>query len=144
MGERSESSDRLSSACVRAATSAICILALVAVGGIVGLGSVSTGEAKSSKAKPPKNTDGPRVSRYAPAPATGAFGIDLLRALQPANVVLSPDSVAAALGMTGMGGVGRTAQEIASTLHLKGPASLAAVGDLQRAIVAGQTAAAAG
>lgn len=44
--------------------------------------------------------------------------------------------------MTGTGGVGRTAEEIARTLHLKGPSALAAVGDLQRSIVARQAAAA--
>jgi len=67
-----------------------------------------------------------------------------MRAQGPGNLVLSPDSVAAALAMTGTGGVGRTAEEIAHTLHLKGPAALAAVGDLQRAITAGQVAAAIG
>lgn len=66
-----------------------------------------------------------------------------MRAQGPGNLVLSPDSVAAALAMTGTGGVGRTAGEIARTLHLKGPTALAAVGDLQRAIVARQAAAAA-
>lgn len=80
----------------------------------------------------------------APAVATGAFGLDLMRALGPGNLVLSPDSIAAALAMTGTGGVGRTAEEIARTLHLKGPAAFAAVGDLQGAIAAGQTVAAAG
>jgi serpin B len=67
-----------------------------------------------------------------------------MRAQGPGNVVLSPDSVAAALAMTGTGGVGRTAGEIARTLHLKGPTALAAVGDLQRAIAARQAAAAVG
>lgn len=46
--------------------------------------------------------------------------------------------------MTGTGGVGRTAEEIARALHLRGPAALPAVGDLQRAIAAGQVAAAGG
>jgi serpin B len=67
-----------------------------------------------------------------------------MRAQDPGNLVLSPDSVAAALAMTGTGGVGRTAKEIARTLHLKGPTALAAVGDLQRAITARQAAAAVG
>jgi serpin B len=79
-----------------------------------------------------------------PAAATGGFGLDLMRAQSPGNVVLSPDSVAAALAMTGMGGAGRTAVEIARTLHLKGLGAFAAVGDLQRAIAAGQAAAAVG
>jgi serpin B len=73
-----------------------------------------------------------------PAVATGALGLDFMRATTPGNLVLSPDSVAAALAMTGMGGVGPTAREIAQTLHLRGPAALAAVGDLQHAIANGQ------
>ena len=79
-----------------------------------------------------------------PAVATGAFGLDLMRAGTPGNLVLSPDSVAAALAMTGMGGSGPTAREIARTLHLRGPAAFASVGRLQRAIVNGQAAAAKG
>lgn len=67
-----------------------------------------------------------------------------MRAQPPGNVVLSPDSVTAALAMTGTGGAGRTAVEIARTLHLKGPGAFAAVGDLQRAIAARQAAAAVG
>jgi serpin B len=67
-----------------------------------------------------------------------------MRAHGSGNLVLSPDSVATALAMTGTGAVGRTAEEIARTLQLEGPTSLAAVGDLQRAIVAGQAAAALG
>jgi serpin B len=46
--------------------------------------------------------------------------------------------------MTGTGGAGRTAREIARTLHLKGPADFAAIGDIQRAIAARQAAAAVG
>ncbi len=107
--------------------------------GISGTDLTSTGQAK-----PPKRpVASPRTS-FSPAVATGAFGLDLMRAQGSGNLVLSPDSVAAALAMTGLGGAGRTAEEIARTLHLKGPADLAAVGDLQRAILAGQTAAAAG
>jgi len=86
----------------------------------------------------------PPPAPLGPAAATGEFGLDLMGARGPGNVVLSPDSVAAALAMTGTGAVGRTAREIAHTLHLKGPVALAAVGDLQRAIVAGQAAAAGG
>lgn len=67
-----------------------------------------------------------------------------MRSQPRGNLVLSPDSVAAALAMTGTGGAGRTAAEIASTLHLKGPAAFPRVGDLQRAIAARQAAAALG
>jgi serpin B len=97
-----------------------------------------------SQAKTPKRPVASPGAPLAPAAATGAFGLDLMRAQGPGNLVLSPNSVAAALAMTGTGGVGRTASEIARTLHLKGPVDLAAVGDLQRAIAAGQAAAAAG
>ena len=99
--------------------------------------------ASTSQAKTPKHPVASHTS-LTPAAATGAFGLDLMRAQGPGNLVLSPDSVATALAMTGTGGVGRTAGEIARTLHLKGPTALAAVGDLQRAIVAGQAAAAVG
>lgn len=111
---------------------AICVLVLVVVAGVGGL----TG----AHAKTPKRPVAP-VASFAPGPATGAFGLDLMRAQGPGNLVLSPDSIAAALAMTGTGGVGRTAEEIARTLHLKGPSAFPAVGDLQRSIVAGQAAA---
>jgi serpin B len=101
-----------------------------------GSGFAATDEAKVRERTPP--------TALAPAPATGAFGLDLMRAHGSGNLVLSPDSVAAALAMTGTGGVGSTATEIAQVLHLKGPADFAAVGELQRAIAAGQAAAAAG
>lgn len=107
--------------------------------GIGGIGPAST-----SQAKAPKHSVASPDAPLAPTAATAAFGLDLMRAQGPGNLVLSPDSVAAALAMTGVGGVGRTAEEIARILHLNGPAALAAVGDLQRAIAAGQAAAAAG
>lgn len=107
------------------------VLALVVAAAISGLGPASASQAKTP-------------TPLSPGTATGGFGLDLMRAQGPGNLVLSPDSVAAALAMTGTGGVGRTAEEIARTLHLKGPAALAAVGDLQRAILARQAAAAAG
>ncbi len=71
-----------------------------------------------------------------PAAATGAFGLDLLREQPPGNAVLSPDSVAAALAMTGTGAAGRTAAQIAMTLHLAKPAAFARMGNLQRSIAA--------
>lgn len=106
---------------------------LLAVAGVGGL--------DETRAKASKRPVVP-AAYLAPAPATGAFGLDLMRAQRPGNLVLSPDSVAAALAMTGTGGVGTTAREIARTLHLKGPAAFPAVGGLQHAITAGQTAAA--
>lgn len=98
----------------------------------------------TSQAQARTPTAASRHAGLAPAAATGAFGLDLMRAQGPGNLVLSPDSVAAALAMTGTGAAGSTAAEIARTLHLKGPAVFPAVGDLQRAIAAGQAAAAVG
>lgn len=128
-----------SSVCVRVSVAAACILVLVLAASIGGLGPTSI-----SQAQTPKHPVSSPDASFAPAAATGAFGLDLMRAQGPGNLILSPDSVAAALAMTGIGGVGRTAEEIARTLHLNGPTALAAVGDLQRAITAGQAAAAAG
>jgi serpin B len=100
--------------------------------------------ASTSQAATPRHSIAAPDTPLAPATAIGGFGLDLMRAQGSGNLVLSPDSVAAALAMTGAGGVGRTAGEIARTLHLKGPIAFAAVGDLQRAIAAGQAAAAVG
>jgi serpin B len=100
--------------------------------------------AAGAQAGTPKHRGSPAPTTFGPAVATGAFGLDLLRSQPPGNAVLSPDSVAAALAMTGTGAVGRTATEMAETMHLKGPTAFSAVGDLQGAILAGQAAAAAG
>ena len=123
---------------VRAFVLGIFILALAISATLAASGLAGAAQAKLRKSP---SADRGTIS---PAIATGAFGLDLLRAQPPGNVVLSPDSVVAALAMTGMGGVGRTAGEIARTLHLKGPARFAAVGDLQRRIAARQVTAAAG
>jgi serpin B len=136
---RAGGSDRRSSVWVPALVAASCVLVLVVAACVNGPGLTSTTQAKASK----RFVASPETP-LGPAAATGAFGLDLMRAQGSGNLVLSPDSVAAALAMTGIGGMGRTAEEIAHTLHLKGPASLTAVGDLQRAIAAGQAAAAAG
>lgn len=138
MVKRAGGSDRRSSVCARPLAASICILVLLVATGIGGGGLTSTSQGKAPK----RPVASPKP--LGPAAATGAFGLDLMRAQPPGNVILSPDSVAAALAMTGTGAVGRTAREIADTLHLKGPTGLAAVGDLQRAIAAGQAAAAAG
>lgn len=80
-------------------------------------------------------------ARALPAPATAAFGLDLLHALGPTgNTVLSPDSVATALAMTGTGAAGRTAAQIATALHLRSPSAFAAVGRLQQTLLAEQAA----
>ena len=100
------------------------------------------GSAGAGRVEKPKQS-APRA-HLRPALATGAFGLDLMRSQEPGNLVLSPDSVAAALAMTGMGAAGKTATEIARTLHLKGPALFPVVGGLQRAIAAEQADAAVG
>ncbi len=137
--KRAVNSDHRLPVCARPLVAAICILVLLVAAGIGGTDLTST-----SQAKTPKRPVSSPHTFLAPAAATGAFGLDLMRAHGPGNLVLSPDSVAAALAMTGTGGAGRTAEEIARTLHLEGPTTLAAVGDLQRAIAAGQAAAAVG
>jgi len=139
MVERGGGNGRRSPVRARPLVAAICILVLLAAA--VGATTDLTG---ASRAKTPKRPVASPHKSLGPAAATGAFGLDLMRAQGSGNLVLSPDSVAAALAMTGTGAVGRTAEEIARTLHLKGPTALAAVGDLQRAIAAGQAAAAAG
>jgi serpin B len=140
MGRRSAGNPgRVTSLRLLVLTTGICILVFAAGAGICGTELTST-----SKAKAPGRAAASPHTAVAPAAATGAFGLDLMRAQPPGNVVLSPDSVAAALALTGTGGAGRTAAEIARTLHLKGPAAFPAVGDLQRAIAAGQATAAMG
>lgn len=112
-------------------------ISVIALAMTVGMGAAA--QAKRGKPAPPT-----APTTFRPAVATGAFGLDLLRSQPPGNVVLSPDSVSAALAMTGTGAAGRTATEMARTLHLEGPSAFPAVGDLQGAILAGQAAAAAG
>jgi serpin B len=74
-----------------------------------------------------------------PAQATEAFGLSLMGRLPQGNLVFSPDSVAAALAMTGTGAAGPTAAQIATALHLSSPASFAALGRLQQTIAAEQS-----
>lgn len=73
-----------------------------------------------------------------PAAATEAFGLDLLGAQPPGNVVLAPDSIATALAMAGTGATGSTAAQIARTLHLARPTAFGGVGDLQNTIASEQ------
>ncbi len=85
------------------------------------------------------------VPTYAPAAATGALGLDLLRRLGAGgNTVLSPDSIATAVAMTGTGARGVTAQQMAATLHVAAPSAFRGFGVLQSTITAEQAAAAAG
>jgi serpin B len=86
----------------------------------------------------------PPLIPNAAAPATAAFGLDLIGKLGPGNQVFSPDSIAAALAMAGSGANGTTATQIARVLHLGTPRDFDAVGDLQNEITAAQAAAAKG
>jgi serpin B len=54
-----------------------------------------------------------------------------MRRLGGRNLVLSPDSIAAALAMAGTGAAGQTAMQMAHVLHLPSPSAFAAVGRLQ-------------
>lgn len=110
-----------------------------ALGGVVIAGAGGAAPPGANDAHPQKRELPP--VRLAPAPATGAFGLDLLREGPVGNTVLSPDSVAAALAMAGAGATGRTASQIARTLHLKGPGAFGAVGNLQRIIAREQASA---
>jgi serpin B len=75
---------------------------------------------------------------------TEAFGLDLLGAGPKGNLVVSPESVATALAMAGSGAAGDTAEQIARTLELKGPARFDTVGNLETKLLAAQAAAAEG
>ncbi|MGB7588248.1 MAG: serpin family protein [Solirubrobacterales bacterium] len=107
------------------------VLVAVLLAGTVSLLNEPTSASEAQA--PPPATASPHKA-LAPAVATGAFGLDLMRAQSPGNLVLSPESVGAALAMTGTGAAGNTATQIAQTLHLSGPAVLDALGNLQRTI----------
>jgi serpin B len=82
--------------------------------------------------------------RFAPATATAAFGLDLMRHLGAGNLVFSPDSIATALSMAGTGATGNTASQIALALRLRSPSLFSGVGDLQSRLASEQAAAAHG
>jgi serpin B len=107
------------------------------------LAALTTGGTQASAATALSAKHRPTAS-LSPAQATEAFGLSLMRRLPAGNLVFSPDSVAAALAMTGTGAAGQTATQIAHTLDLSSPASFASVGRLQQAIAAEQSAAADG
>ncbi len=79
-----------------------------------------------------------------PGQSTAALGLDLLRKLPSGNLVVSPDSVAAAVAMAGTGAAGTTARQIAHVLHLRSPSAFGSIGRLQAKIAAEQSAAAHG
>jgi serine protease inhibitor len=90
-------------------------LALIAVL-VLGCGSGSNGMALA-KAEVPR-TVVPAGDATAAAGALNAFGLDLLRAMQAdGNAVVSPASIAIALGMARAGARGETATEMDAVLH---------------------------
>lgn len=106
------------------------------------LGSGCAAAAQSRHSHPPHAHLAP--PRFAPATATTAFGLDLMRRLGPGNLVISPDSIATALSMAGTGAAGNTAAQMAIAMRLHAPSSFDGVGDLQSQLSAEQTAAAKG
>jgi serpin B len=126
-----------------------CLLAaavtVLASGGCTGTATSrpgSGGEAAHTAPHTARHT--PAQAAAAPASATTPFGLQLMRSLGAGNLVLSPDSIAAALAMAGSGAAGDTAAQIAQVLHLASPHAFAAVGQLQGALAAEQLAAAHG
>jgi hypothetical protein len=77
-------SDRRSPVCARSFVATVCILVLLVVVGVS-----STDLTNISQAKAPKRPDASHKP-LAPAAATGAFGLDLMRAQGPGNLVISP------------------------------------------------------
>jgi len=107
----------------------ICILVSVSGPGIYGSKLAGASQAQSSK-----RAAAFTPAALGPAAATGAFGLDLMRTRPARNLILSPDSVAAALAMAGTGATGRTAAQIARVLHLSDQGAFGAIGNLQRTV----------
>jgi serpin B len=124
-------------ACLSLAACAALALGLTAFSGTEPIGAHgSEHQSKQTSNHRSKQTD--KVEP--PSPGEG-FGLDLL-GTQRGNAVVSPASVAAALAMAGTGAAGSTADEMAATLGLKGPARFDSVGALLRKVLAAQAAAA--
>jgi serpin B len=95
-----------------------------------------------AKPAPPRTKQAlPPIDSAGPSTPGERFGLDLL-GTQRGNAVISPASVSAALAMAGTGARGSTADEMATTLGLKGPARFDSVGALLRQVLAAQAAAA--
>ncbi len=112
------------------------IVFLVSVAVLLGAEIEGGGEGLAS-------TQGSQASSIArtPAAASGDFGLELIGAQPPGNVVIAPGSIATALAMAGTGAAGLTAAQIAEVLHLRGPAEFDRVGNLQRTVARQQLAA---
>ncbi len=126
---------------IRSALLGGCLLALAVIA------LASGGCTRTATSKPGPGDGASHASAraaLAPAAATAPFGLALMRSLGAGNLVLSPDSIAAALAMAGSGAAGQTSAQMAKVLHLGSPAAFAAVGQLQGAIASEQLAAAHG
>lgn len=128
---------------MRPAILAGCLAALVAIALAFAGGGCAGMAASKPRAGVPSAHASARAA-LAPAAATAPFGLGLMRSLPGGNLVLSPDSIAAALAMAGSGAAGATATQIADVLRLSSPRAFAAVGQLQSAIAEEQLAAAHG
>jgi serpin B len=118
-----------------------CLLALAAIV-LAGGGCAGTATSKPGSAVTAAHPAG--HSAFAPAVATTPFGLELMRSHGAGNLVLSPDSIAAALAMAGTGAARATAAQIAEVLRLTSPRAFAAMGQLQGVIAKEQLAAAHG
>ncbi len=118
-----------------------CLAALLATA-LAGGGCAGTAASKQGDGVPSAHAS--VHPALAPAAATAPFGLELMRSLPGGNLVLSPDSIAAALAMAGSGAAGATATQIAQVLRVGSPHAFAAVGQLQQTIAEEQLAAAHG
>jgi serine protease inhibitor len=119
-------------------TRRICMAAAAPIAAIAAIALLAAGCGSASPSRPPGPGPGrllhgvvaaePPVNPAAYGTADTRFGLDVLAALcrqrPDANVVLSPASLAAGLGMAYLGARGSTAQAMAAVLHLPatGPA----------------------
>lgn len=115
-----------------------CVVAAVAIALAIG-GCTGPAASRAGGSVPVAHEAAQRA--LTPAAATTPLGLALMHSLGAGNLVLSPDSIAAALAMAGDGAAGRTALQMAEVLHLSSPRAFAAVGRLQGAIAKEQLAA---
>jgi serpin B len=113
----------------RAGLGALCCPLLSCLLLIGAAGCASSGGHHATPTPTPTTSPGPRtlapiaeITRRQALDADGRLGADLLASLGPAgkNVVLSPYSIAVALQMALEGARGRTAMQMAATLHQPG------------------------
>lgn len=120
-------------ACLSLAACAVLALSLTAFSGAAATRTPKR-EPKVAAVTPRTKQALPPIDSAGPSTPGERFGLDLLRT-QPGNAVVSPASVAAALAMAGTGARGSTAEQIAATLGLKGPAAFDSVGRQQASVI---------